>query len=485
MHDPDCWPIVFGPGGTQNVPRLRLIEMIDGLERDYVQFESRFNAHCKEMHKLLRSLPTKAGDRAPKPADKPRPVVMPRPIVEKVKEPGKKKMAGLSVGQMGREIERALMNMEPEKRPKPNSVRDIKKALELAMKGRPKEPEKMAQKSHKVNEVSKKAPQKSQPTVPKRVVETKKDSSKTRGLHTAATMADGDDYTVRPMEVEMDVTAKRKSIEKQPAIEQVKHLHPEKKGAQRTPEKSKAAPKLLSLPQFSPEPKPSTQYSLLKRRTELFGKQEKSPPLKRVKTPEKSSPLKRAKSPEKSPSSKRVKGPENAAEAKPKNERCINPMASVYKIGRIKLKTSQAAVKHESSVSPLAQPPKEPNRSAHSSLPSLEEQFDACLLRERSSSDNSNISPPYELEICPSTSTSPLEKPPSNENEPTASPPAKPQSDNVISDEVSDSDGDDDFVSPTDPGLELKIKREVQEAITSPTPVDLEGSLLIYFPPPP
>lgn len=472
MHDPDRWPIVFGPGGTHNVPALRLLAMVDGLEQSQTQFESRLTAELAKISKLIESLPSKNGVRPPNPAAEPRPAVMPKPIVEKVKEPGKRKVLGLSsTEKMGREIERALMNIEPEKKTKGNSVRDIKEALEMAFKGRPKQPEKTAQKG-KVNAGTKKAPKKKQPNVPKRVVETKKFPAKTRVSHAAAAMADGDDYTVKPMEVEVEVPAKQKMAEKQPTIEQVKHPQPEKKGAERRPEKNVGKPnavsKPLSLPQFSPETKPSVKHPIVKRRIEQFEE------------PGISAPPKRIKSPEKSPASKCVKSPEKASEPNTENKRCINPAATVYRIGRIaKLKTSQPAVKHESSVSPVAQPSKEPNRPAPSSLPSLEGPFDSFLVTERSNSDSSNLSPPCELGNGPSTSS--LAKQPSIQVKPptTPPPPDKPHAYNTISDEASDTDGDDDFISLSDPALELEIKREVQDAIINPTPVDLGGSYLL------
>lgn len=294
MHNPDRWPMEVGPAGTRDVTRLNLIDQLDGMRQDMIQFDNRIRLHLAKMREMLTKCESK-------------PAVPTKPVQPSKQTASKKVNVEIkSIEKMGKAIESALMSNKPESnKPKKNEVLEIKRALERAFaEGRPKQMEKNAE-NGKLTEDSDQLSQMKQPAVLKHVVKAENMSTKTRVLHATTELTGGDDYIVQPMEVEEPT--------KQPEKGQVKL--------------SESQPMMMFHEMEHPK-SPSTERTLLKRRAEPCEKHHQLIPSKRMKSPQALA--------------------EGAAQPKHKNGQYINPM-SVHKLNRIpkmRITTPQATSKN-------------------------------------------------------------------------------------------------------------------------------------------
>lgn len=300
MHHPNRWPIVLGPGGTQNVAKLRIMERVNELERNWIKFDGQIRSYHVKMNELFANFSRNPAVPSPQ-------------SVEKVGKKTRNKLnEEKSMEEMGEAIEKALMH---EKTTKINKVQEIRDALKRAFaEGRSKEKENGI-KTFAVIKESEKLPQAKQPINSKM---TSDSAIETRFSHAAAKITENDNYSVRSMELD---DLKQRPVKEIPKQEQ--------------DEKLKQPIKNIEKPKRATEQSESSafKYPLLKRRYQAYENAQQSTPPKRVKS-----------------SQSLVK-----SDAKPnsKNFRYINPMSiSIYgKIPKKSFRSSQATYKTVPSIS--------------------------------------------------------------------------------------------------------------------------------------
>lgn len=181
MHSADRWKLAFGPAGTRNVARLSLLQMCEGLERNWIQFDCRFREYHAKMRELLTKVP-KEQSTLSKPLAKALPI-------ENTKVNDMEKM--------GKAIEKSLMNHQGN-----SEVNDIKKALVRAFaEGRPKQHG--SNTNSKVMKESEVLTQAQQLVGQKFAVSKKSNLVETRVSHAAVKITDVDDHSVQSMEIEV------------------------------------------------------------------------------------------------------------------------------------------------------------------------------------------------------------------------------------------------------------------------------------------
>lgn len=396
MHSADRWKIALRPAGTRDVARLGLLEMFDGLERNWIQFDARFRGYHAKMREMLTKVPKK-----PSVFAKSKPV-------ENIVVNEKKKME-----EMGKAIEKSLMNNESGN----SKVRDIKNALVRAFaEGRPGSSCQQGNNTDsKAIEKSAESSQKEQSAGLKHAVAKESNLAETRVSHVAAETTGFDDYSLQPMEVEEPEMQKGTEKEKK-EVPEAPEQKTNKLSTEFCIEKSKAMEQTRS---------PAAIRSPLKRRNESSEKEYPTISPKRLK------------------SSKYMT--ESAPPPRMKNGRYINPV-SVYEKYRIPKKAYRMPDRIASSTSSSDVP--QTNESAPSK---------STLSEEQLNHNGSTVSPSSEQ--------------PAVENGATASPSVDQQSEQSDTSSTEIDDG-----SSTNPAHELQIKREMQDAITNPSSLNLNGN---------